>query len=137
MSYNEYPTLDVSILPHSLTVLIIPGASLEEFPDFAHRTPYLKKLDINSNSISSIPVELIEGLSDLEELHIAGNPLKCDCHLREIRMLYDLCVLGVQDEPVCETPPALQGQQLLAINIATLRCHTGKRISGTPITNTD
>ena len=95
MSYNEYPTLDVSILPHNLIVLIIPGASLEEFPDFAQGTPYLKKLDIKGNSISSIPAERIAGLNNLEELHIAGNPLKCDCHLREVRILYDLGVLGV------------------------------------------
>ena len=135
IGYNGYPTLDVSILPYNLLAINIKSANLKEFPDFAHGTPYLKKLDIQNNLISSIPAERIEGLKNLVALNIAGNPLKCDCHLRDFRMLYAMGVLNEWDEPVCETPPALHGQMFLAMDNSTLKCPTGKRIPGTNFTN--
>ena len=130
LAHNIYPTLDVSILPHKLQVLTIKSAYLAEFPDLAHKVPSLKKLELQSNSISSIPAKRLEGLTLLNKLYIGGNPLECDCHLRDFRMLHDQGVLVVLDEPVCEGPPELHGQKLLAINISALECPTGKRNFG-------
>ena len=121
---------------------------LKEFPDLTHQTTYLKTLDVYSNSISSIPTQRIEGLKYLEKLDIArniihvlpglmknsikeislaGNPFTCDANVCDIRMLHDLGILDVLDEPVCEAPEIYEGQKVLVMNISGLKC-PGKNI---------
>ena len=149
IGYNGYYTLDASILPPSLITLNMKYSGLKEFPDLTHEAPNLKNLQLQGNSISSIPTERIQGLKYLEKLYIAGNkiqvlpdliktsikeidlagnPFTCDSHVCELHMLYDLGILDVLDEPVCETPETYKGQMVLVMNISGLAC-PGKSIS--------
>ena len=116
---------------------------LEEFPDLTHHTAYLEALDVHGNSISSIPTQRIEGLKYLEnldiaanrihvlpglmtnsikEISLAGNPFTCDANVCDLRMLHDLGILDVLDEPVCETPEKYEDQKILVMNISGLEC---------------
>ena len=143
IGYNGYQTLDESIFPHCLTVLNPKYTGLEEFPDLTHQTTYLETLDVHGNSISSIPTQRIEGLKYLEKLYIAGNrmhvlpglmkysikeislagnPFTCDANVCDLRMLHDLGILDVLDEPVCKTPETYEGQKALVMNISGLEC---------------
>ena len=143
IGYNGYQTLDGSILPKRLVELSMKLNDLETFPDISHQTPYMKILILKGNLLSSIPTEIIQGLKHLERLHIAsnriqvlpglmgtpikeiylkGNPIACNSSLCDLPELYDLGVLAVLDEPVCETPEQYNGQRVLAMNISTLGC---------------
>ena len=143
IGYNGYRTLDASILPHNLIELNMIDNDLDKFPDLTLQTPYVKKVILQGNSISSIPKERIQGLKYLEKLYIAGNhiqilpglmetsikeiqsgrnPFICNSSVCDLRMLHDLGILVVLDEPVCEAPEAYQGQRILAMNISTLAC---------------
>ena len=149
IGYNIYKTLDASIFPHSLIELNMRYTGLEEFPDLTHQTTYLKTLDVYGNLISSIPTQRIEGLKYLEKLYIAANrihvlpglmknsikeitlaenPFTCDANVCDLRMLHDLGILDVLDEPVCETPETYEGQKVLVMNISGLEC-PGKNIT--------
>ena len=149
IGYNGYYTFDASILPPNLITLNMKYIGLEEFPDLTHEAPYVKKLELQGNFISSIPTERIQGLKYLEKLYIAGNqiqrlpdliktsikeidlagnPFTCDSHICDLRMLHDLGFLDVMDEPVCETPQIYKGQMVLVMNISGLGC-PGKSIN--------
>ena len=60
--------------------------------------------------------------NSIKEISLAGNPFTCDANVCDLRMRYDLGILDVLDEPVCETPETYEGQKVLAMNISGLEC---------------
>ncbi|KAJ7309683.1 hypothetical protein JRQ81_007742 [Phrynocephalus forsythii] len=47
--------------------------------------PSTKKIYLNNNEITAIPSGLFDGLLNLQEVHLWGNPWECDCHILYLR----------------------------------------------------
>ena len=66
--------------------------------------------------------------TSIQEIQLAWNPFACNSSVCELRVLFDLGILDVLDEPVCEMPEANRGQLVLAMSTITLE-YTGKCIA--------
>ena len=97
ISYNGYQMFDTSICPHSLIELNMECTGLEIFPDIAYQTPFVKKWELQGNSISSIPPETIQGLK------YVGDFDCCRKHYTSIVGLHgDFDIIDpVRRQPIC------------------------------------
>jgi len=81
----QIPTDRHFITSHSLKILDIHGcnASSVSGETFANVSA-LEALDLNYNSLRSIEINMLRSLSHLSALPLYGNPLQCDCQLKEV-----------------------------------------------------
>ena len=74
-SYTLQP-LTASMLPSSLTFISLNFGSVSNFPNFTAYTPLMKYIDIEHNSVKSIPQSTIAQLSKLVSLSARNNYIK-------------------------------------------------------------
>ena len=82
---NSIFSLDTNFLYiPSLWKLDISECNISELPtEYFKCIPDLLALDVYYNRLESIHVDLLKQLGDLEILSLAGNPLVCDCNLKD------------------------------------------------------
>jgi Leucine-rich repeat (LRR) protein len=80
----QIPTDQLFISSHSLSHLNIRARSVRSFSveTFANVTA-LEPLDLSSNSLSTVHINILKALRKLSALYLYGNPLQCDCQLQE------------------------------------------------------
>jgi len=54
--------------------------SVETFP----KTSALKWLNLNNNNLRAVDINILKALPKLSTLYLYGNPLQCDCQLKEV-----------------------------------------------------
>ena len=107
------PTDRNFISSHSLTHLDIShsnvsSVSVETFANISA----LEWLGLCDNNLRTVDINILRALSKLSTLYLYGNPLHCDCQLKEVwRWCKDLNIrtlYGVT-EPECDTPSEVKG----------------------------
>ena len=81
---------------------------------------FLKKMDLNSlfltnNNITSIPQDAFTGLTNLDTLHLRGNPLVCDCDLVWFRSFADHIRVSEKSLWKCALPQKVSGKRLISL----------------------
>ncbi|XP_020643500.3 leucine-rich repeat transmembrane protein FLRT2-like [Pogona vitticeps] len=80
----------------------------------------LEVLSLRNNSLETLPS--LSSLKYLSTLHLTGNKWHCDCNLIWLRT-WQKKVMKKDRSPVeCRSPDALQGQQLVNIELQKLTC---------------
>jgi hypothetical protein len=72
----------------------------------------LEVLDISDNDLKTLDIDILRTLPILSILYLDGNPLHCDCQLKEVwRWCEDHNIETVYEElgPKCETPSEMKG----------------------------
>jgi Leucine-rich repeat (LRR) protein len=88
----------------SLLILDISDCNVSELPtDCFKCTPNLLELDVSFNRIETINVEVLKQIRDLEVLYMFGNPLVCDCQLKDIFNWIIIKDIGT-DENILDMP---------------------------------
>ena len=98
---------------HSLKVLDITlcrtsSVSVETFANVSA----LEWLELSYNNLRSVDINTLKVLPKLSVLYLEGNPLQCDCQLKEVwRWCQDHDIQTVYEEtaPECDTPSEVQG----------------------------
>ncbi|GBM46592.1 Protein toll [Araneus ventricosus] len=84
----------------------------------------LTELDVSSNNLttltlSSLPTNETKVVK-LKKLWIAENPLSCDCRISWILEWLKIKGSTLEDEPICQSPPILQGRTIRSLNQSEL-----------------
>ena len=80
----------------------------------------LKYLDLSNNLLKTFSSSIIQGLGNLERLKLNGNPIYCDCNLKETLSFvssYRIKLLGT-----CSEPARFKEQALARLNLEQLPC---------------
>jgi Leucine-rich repeat (LRR) protein len=75
----------------------------------------LKWLDLSYNKLRTLDINILRALPKLSTLYLMGNPLQCDCQLKEVwRWCKDHNIQTVYEElaPKCDTPTDMKGMGL-------------------------
>jgi hypothetical protein len=109
----QIPTERHFIISNSLTYLGIPkcnvsSVSVETFANLSA----LKMLDLSTNDLKSIDINIPTVLPNLSALYLYDNPLQCDCQLQEVwRWCQDHNMETAYEgqPPECDTPSEVKG----------------------------
>ena len=108
----------------SLNDLDVSNTSLVAIP--RGLPPTLELLDLSTNAIRAASETLDSGLSAVAVLHLADNPLHCDCLLRWLKVAYDrgsgLAVAAASLVPTCASPPSLAGDSWDVLDASMFSC---------------
>ncbi|XP_007641698.1 high affinity nerve growth factor receptor isoform X2 [Cricetulus griseus] len=80
-------------------------------PDAFHFTPRLSHLNLSSNALESLSWKTVQGLS-LQDLTLAGNPLRCSCALYWLQRWEQEGLCGVHTQELQGSGP---GDQFLSL----------------------
>lgn len=121
-------TLDTNFLYiPSLWKLDISECNISELPtEYLKCVPELAVLDIYYNRIESITVDLLKQIGDLEILALSGNPLACDCSLKDTWNWIIVKDIGT-DENILDKPCA-DGKGTWFDVLPGLECNTSVSI---------
>ncbi|KAM8930675.1 uncharacterized protein RCH25_006592 [Pelodytes ibericus] len=105
----------------SLTKLYLDRMGLETVTSLAfNKMRMLEVLDLRNNNLQSLSVNRVKIST---EIYLTGNPWRCDC---SIILLHTRLKLRKQKDPEqqaqCLSPTALEGQNLININLPLLTC---------------
>jgi len=109
------PTDRNFIKSHSLSHLGISGCNVSSVTveTFANISS-LEWLDLSNNNLRTVNINILRALPKLSTLSLDGNPLQCDCQLKEvwqwckdrnIQIWYEVT------EPECDTPSDVKGMR--------------------------
>jgi len=134
---------------HSLKHLGISGCNVSSVSveTFANVTA-LEWLDLSYNNLRSLDVNILRALPTLSAMYLNGNPLQCDCQLREVWRWCQDHNIQTADKvvaPECDTPKNVKGlwwgvlekSQCLQDNIQYYGDYINTRYSYTPIEEVD
>ncbi|XP_041647023.1 PH domain leucine-rich repeat protein phosphatase 1-like [Cheilinus undulatus] len=115
-AHNELKLLEVQPVPESLTVLDLSWNKLGSVPDWVCESSRLEVLDINHNSVTDLPVQLLSSGS-LRKLLAGWNEV---CRLAERMERSQLEVLDLQHNHLTELPHNLfiKAQSLRYLNVS-------------------
>jgi hypothetical protein len=118
LSLGDNPSLEIPtdrnfINSHSLSHIDISrcnvsSVSVETFANVSA----LELLDLSYNNLSTVDINILRALPKLSELYLYGNPLQCDCQLKEVwRWCEERNIRTVygRTEPECDTPSKVKG----------------------------
>ena len=95
---------------HRLKKLDLSNCEIESlvFGGFAGLAK-LERLNLNENKLEIIeyPYEIF--LPSLHNLNLLNNPLKCDCHMKDLRVWLDNTLVSTATRVRCHTPEQLAG----------------------------
>jgi Leucine-rich repeat (LRR) protein len=85
LNYNQLESLDYRIFANltELTIIDLSNNRLVSLPDeriFASQGK-LQILLLNNNQFTTLMLGVVQPLYSLNEFHLSGNPLECDCQL--------------------------------------------------------
>ncbi|XP_078663925.1 uncharacterized protein LOC144907028 [Branchiostoma floridae x Branchiostoma belcheri] len=80
----------------------------------------LKVLDLSKNNFKSLPEEAIQGLDNLTEIVMFGNPFVCDKDALWLQEWYERSPPKIGPGPTCMEPPRLAGYAAAALPSAVL-----------------
>jgi Leucine-rich repeat (LRR) protein len=121
---NRMLTLQTNFLYiPSLLILDISDCNISELPtDCFKCTPNLLELRVSFNRIEAISVELLKQTRDLEVLYMSGNPLVCDCQLKDI--LNWIIIRGIGTEENVLNMPCADVYDTWSNILPGLECNT-------------
>lgn len=73
----------------------------------------VRVLDLAHNKLRALPSGLLDRVSTLEELHVQGNPWRCDCRLLREVLILRTVLEASSSTAECFDPPDLRGVALL------------------------
>ncbi|KAM3859604.1 chondroadherin-like b [Diretmus argenteus] len=123
LSYNPMTYLGEEVVSMAkLTHLFLDHMSLQDMANTAiSKSPSLTHLDLSHNQLRVIQ-PFSAGSPKLARLHLAGNPVYCNCYLRPLR---EWALRGkVKLVGACAGPAHFSGENLEAIHPADLRCQS-------------
>jgi hypothetical protein len=116
LSYNPFlkiPTDRPFIKSPSLLLVSIGGCNLRSVSsEIFAKVSALEKLDLSDNKLSTIDINILKTLPKLSLLYLHGNPLHCDCQLKELwRWCEDRNITSgyFNFRPHCATPSEVKG----------------------------
>nr|XP_057918180.1 chondroadherin-like b isoform X2 [Doryrhamphus excisus] len=123
LSYNPMTYLgEESVSMAKLTHLFLDHMSLQDLSNTAlSQSPSLTHLDLSHNQLRVIQ-PFNEGNPKLARIHLAGNPIYCNCYLRPLRewaINRKVKLIGT-----CAGPSHLSGENLEAVHPKELRCQS-------------
>lgn len=115
-AHNELKQLEVQPVPENLTVLDLSWNKLDCVPDWVCESSRLEVLDINHNSVTELPIQLLSSGS-LRKLLAGWNDV---CRLAERLERSQLEVLDLQHNHLIELPHNLfiKAQSLRYLNVS-------------------
>lgn len=73
--------------------------------------PNLEDVRLHHNSLQTLKVDTLVGLKNLSQLSLYGNPLQCNCELKETwRWCHNMAVRLVHNKPLCLEPKNIPRQ---------------------------
>ena len=148
---NPFSKFDASNLPRSLGKFHIGTAYITVMPNFLPYSPNITTIRVHGNKLSSIPAELIVGLTRLKELfvqnnkletipdlydlplislRIDNNPLICNeslCWVRLWARKKPVALAGLE-AAVCYLPDSHEMKSLWYVDPAVMGCYRGKYV---------
>ncbi|XP_061561713.1 chondroadherin-like b [Phycodurus eques] len=123
LSYNPMTYLgEDSVSMAKLSHLFLDHMSLQDLANTAvSKSPSLTHLDLSHNQLRVIQ-PFSEGTPKLARLHLAGNPIYCNCYMRPLRewaIRSKAKLVGT-----CAGPSHLSGEILEAVHPPELRCQS-------------
>ncbi|XP_060893056.1 leucine-rich repeat neuronal protein 3-like [Labrus mixtus] len=85
-------------------------------PRAFHKLPRLETLMLNSNALSAIHHSTVESLTNLREVSLHSNPIRCDCVIRWVNMNRTTVRFMEPDSLFCVEPPEYQGQHVREVH---------------------
>uniref|UniRef100_A0A1B6D4N5 Ig-like domain-containing protein n=2 Tax=Clastoptera arizonana TaxID=38151 RepID=A0A1B6D4N5_9HEMI len=85
----------------------------------------LERLKLNQNLISQIKEGTFEALVSLKQIDLSNNPLICDCSLWWIHEWVRNTSVKLTPLPKCNGPPSLRGQPLRKLKVTMPDSHCG------------
>uniref|UniRef100_A0A667YQ21 Leucine rich repeat neuronal 3 n=1 Tax=Myripristis murdjan TaxID=586833 RepID=A0A667YQ21_9TELE len=85
-------------------------------PKAFHKLPRLETLMLNSNALSALHRSTVESLSNLREVSLHSNPIRCDCVIRWVNMNTSAVRFMEPDSLFCVEPPEYQGQHVRQVH---------------------
>ncbi|XP_041852236.1 leucine-rich repeat neuronal protein 3 [Melanotaenia boesemani] len=85
-------------------------------PQAFHKLPRLETLMLNSNALSALHYRTVESLSNLREVSLHSNPIRCDCVIRWVNMNKSAVRFMEPDSLLCEEPLEYKGQYVKQVH---------------------
>ena len=97
----------------SLSHLAISNCNISSLSvDTLANVSELERIDLNNNNLRTLDINILMALPKLSKLYLYGNPLQCDCQLRQVwRWCEDRNITTGYwgSEPKCDTPRGVKG----------------------------
>ncbi|XP_031640244.1 protein artichoke [Contarinia nasturtii] len=129
ISYNELTTLSNDdfnfTLSEKLTNLYASKNKFRYFEIGNLQYPAtLNFLDLQNNLIELFDLKLLTQVKRGLQLHISGNPLRCDCNIRPLKQFYQTVLNKPKSysDIICRAPDVLSNKHLEEIDDESLNC---------------